>query len=313
MKKIYTLALIISLCIPGVSFAQNEFLNNSTDTALKVILLNLNSQVETFYNQKDSYKNVCKDSEVKNVLSDVKKYTKKKPKCVSNEESFVIASATKSSSKRFCMDINGISDLAWKHTSKDTVLTCEEHSEVSKEDHFLSGDINSKVKVVTYSSLADPFSRRFDKTIRDLSESYRDRVAFIFRHNPLGFIFQKADLAANATECIAHMSSEENFFSYVYDLFKAQDQIAGFKITEESLLDIAQNRYGMDKNKFKSCLSQKKYASKIKSDLKSIEGTELETGTPYSIVYGPKGTQKIIAGAQPYDAVKSVIEDLFSR
>ncbi len=313
MKKIHILALMIGVSIPGVLFAQSEFLNNGTDTALKVILLNLNSQVETFYDQTDSYKNVCKDSQVKNILSDVKRYTKKNPKCVSNEESFAISSVVKSPSKKFCIDMYGISNTAWRHTSRNTVLTCEESSVITKEDHFLSGDINSKVKVVTYASLEDPYSGRFDKTIRDLSESYGDRVAFIFRHNPLSPIFQKADLAANATECIAHMSSEENFFSYVYDVFKAQDKIDGFKITEESLLDIAQNRYGMDKNKFKTCLSQKKYASKIKSDLKSIEGTELNTGTPYSTVYGPKNAQKIIAGAQPYDVVKGIIENFLSK
>lgn len=311
MKKICTVALAISVCIPGVSFAQSNVLKNDTvDSQLEVLISNVNAQVEEFYNQKGSYKNVCKDPEVKEILAGFKKYTKKTPKCVSNKDSFVISSGIKSSLKKFCVDMRGVSYVAWKHTSLNTVLTCEEPYMVTKEDHFLSGDMNSKVKVVTYSSLEDPFSRQFDKTIRDLSEAYGDKVAFIFRHNPLSEIFLQADLAANASECVAHMSSKENFFSYVYGLFKAQDKIKDFKMTQEELISMAHSSYGIDKNKFKSCLSQKKYADKIKADKASIQGTELSTGTPYSIIYGPKGTQEIIAGAQPYSVVKNVIEDL---
>ncbi len=63
----------------------------------------------------------------------------------------------------------------------------------------------------------------------------------------------------------------------------------------------------INKKKFDQCLASGKYAAKVTNDLQSGQGAGV-SGTPSSFVIAPNGTQYRIAGAQPVDVVKALIE-----
>ena len=300
--------------------AQTSSHDLQADASIKANLSGLRAQAELFYdNTNYSYKNLCKDSRVKDILSEIKDASGKKIKCNSNKDNYAISSPLKSdSSIQYCVDSTGFAGNGTvvsknkTNTCKSQVLTSNKNNDVTKVDHFISGNINSQVKFVTYSSLEDPFSRQFDKTIRLLSKDYGNQVAFVFRHNPLDMLFKDANLAANAAECISKIGKEDYFSPYVSEIFKAQDEIENFEITKNTLSDLALD-FGVNKNKFNSCLAKSRYDSKIKSDLKKIEGTELANGVPYSVVYGSKNSEQIIAGAQSYEEVRRIIDSMLIK
>ncbi len=118
-------------------------------------------------------------------------------------------------------------------------------------------------------------------------------------------------MAANAAECIAKVGKEGYFSPYVYAIFKAQDKIDNFEINKDTLTNLALD-FGVNKNKFDSCLVNEKYSGKVESDIQKFykEGAQ---GIPASFVYGPKNSKQTIEGAQTYDEVKRIIDSLLMK
>lgn len=63
----------------------------------------------------------------------------------------------------------------------------------------------------------------------------------------------------------------------------------------------------INKKKFEQCLADNKYEARIASDIQSGQVAGV-SGTPSSFVIGANGTQYRITGAQPVEAVRSIIE-----
>lgn len=78
-----------------------------------------------------------------------------------------------------------------------------------------------------------------------------------------------------------------------------------------SLLPKIAGEVGLDQTQFQSCLSGDarggKYADHIEADYQDAVASG-GNGTPYSIVIAPNGQKFPISGAQPYSAVKQVVE-----
>ncbi len=68
---------------------------------------------------------------------------------------------------------------------------------------------------------------------------------------------------------------------------------------------------GLDRAKFEACLEGDsrggKYAAHIEADVQDAVASG-GTGTPFSLVIAPNGTTFPISGAQPYAALKSIID-----
>ena len=64
---------------------------------------------------------------------------------------------------------------------------------------------------------------------------------------------------------------------------------------------------GLDVGKFSTCLNSGKYAEHIREDIQDAGATG-GSGTPWSIVVAKSGKKYPLSGAQPYDAVKQLIE-----
>jgi len=77
------------------------------------------------------------------------------------------------------------------------------------------------------------------------------------------------------------------------------------------MIDIAAS-VGLDLKKFSSCVQEKKFAEKVEADVKEVQAAGV-SGTPYSVVIGPKGETIPIKGAFPYDTVEGVVKQLLGQ
>jgi predicted DsbA family dithiol-disulfide isomerase len=64
---------------------------------------------------------------------------------------------------------------------------------------------------------------------------------------------------------------------------------------------------GLDAAGFSACLASGRYAARVAEHLSNAIATGGE-GTPWSIVLTRNGTKYPLSGAQPYEAVKQLIE-----
>ena len=95
----------------------------------------------------------------------------------------------------------------------------------------------------------------------------------------------------------------------MYQVFLITTSNNGLDPTE--LSRIAQT-IGIDKTKFINCLASKKYDDRIaKNQQDGIDSCA--EGTPYSIIFTPKGNQVVVSGAQHYEDVKKIIDQALAE
>jgi protein-disulfide isomerase len=180
---------------------------------------------------------------------------------------------------------------------------------VSAEDH-VQGNPNAPVKVVEFSDFECPFCKSFHPTMKRIMDEYgKDgKVAWIYRHFPLDEIHSKARKEAQAAECANELGGNTAFWAFANRLFEIAP--SNNRLDLKLLPQIAQE-IGLDRTKFESCLAGDarggKYAAHIEANAQDAVASGA-TGTPYSLVIDAKGHFLPINGAQPYDAVKAIID-----
>ncbi len=180
---------------------------------------------------------------------------------------------------------------------------------VNGEDHIL-GNPDAPVKLIEFSDFECPFCKRFHPTMKRLMDEYGEdgKVAWVYRHFPLDASHSKARKEAQASECANELGGNEAFWAYTDRLYEVTPS--------NNRLDLAQlpriaQEIGLDRAAFEACLEGDsrggKYAAHIEADLQDATASG-GTGTPYSLVIAPNGKTFPINGAQPYAAVKLIID-----
>lgn len=181
---------------------------------------------------------------------------------------------------------------------------------VSKEDH-IRGNPDALVKLVEFSDLECPFCKRFHPTMQRIMDEYGEdgRVAWVYRHFPLDSIHSKARREAAAAELAGELGGNEKFWEYVDKIFEITP--SNNKLDLNLLVQIAED-IGLPRQPFEDFIKEDdvrggKYASHVEDDYQDSLASG-GTGTPYSVVIAPNGKKFSITGAQPYSAVRSIIE-----
>ncbi len=142
-----------------------------------------------------------------------------------------------------------------------------------EEGDAISGANDAKVKVVVYSDFQCPYSKIFQKSLRDNMKNYSDKAQFVFKQLPLDF-HKQAMNAALASECALE---QNKFWEYGDKLFDKQNEwgvlegTAKFKEYARLL--------GLNQAQFNSCLDDKKYQNKIDDSIAEAMNFGI-SGTP---------------------------------
>jgi protein-disulfide isomerase len=162
-----------------------------------------------------------------------------------------------------------------------------------------AGASDAKVTLVEFSDFQCPFCARFVSTLKQIEQTYGDRVQIVYRQYPIVSLHPNAFKAAEASLC----ANEQGKFWQIHDvMFQEQDRLS---VRELKLLG---GRLGMDQKKFDGCLDSGKYTEQVQNDL--AEGGKAGiTGTPALFVNGIP----IDGGAVPFETVKRAIDRELQR
>ena len=180
---------------------------------------------------------------------------------------------------------------------------------VNGEDHIL-GNPGAPVKLVEFSDFECPFCKRFHLTMKRLMDEYGEdgKVAWVYRHFPIDLIHSKARKEAQAAECASELGGNEAFWAYADRLYEVTPSNNRLDL---ALLPRIAEEIELDRAAFEACLGGDarggKYAAHIEADVQDATASG-GTGTPFSLVIAPNGKIFSVNGAQPYAAVKSIIE-----
>lgn len=204
----------------------------------------------------------------------------------------------------YALGRNATPQRAGSPPPEDNAVTgdIEKVKPVSASDHVL-GDAKAPVKIVEFSDPECPFCKRFQTTMHQAVKEFNGQVAWVYRHFPLDQLHSKARKETEAIECAGELGGNDKFWAYLDRLFEVTPSNNGLDPAE--LPKIA-DYVGLDRAKFEKCLSSGKYAKHVQEDLDDATASGGQ-GTPWSIVIASNGKKFALSGAQPYEAVKALI------
>ncbi len=169
---------------------------------------------------------------------------------------------------------------------------------IAKDDHVI-GDKNAAVTLYEYSDFQCPFCQRFHPSMQQLMDApeYKGKLRWVYRHFPLSF-HPNAMPAANAAECAAEQGK---FWEYSDELFKGQDSLS------DTFYGSLADKLKLNRGKFDSCYSAKKYQAKITADQTGGSAAGV-SGTPGTIIVDKNGGKQMVPGAVPYEQLKQMVD-----
>ena len=180
---------------------------------------------------------------------------------------------------------------------------------VTASDHLL-GNPEAPIIIVEYSDTECPFCKQFHATMHRIMDSYgrEGSVAWVYRHFPIAGLHPHAEKEAEAAECAAELGGSEAFWNYIDRIYAITPSNDGL---DPSLLPHIAFDVGLDRTLFKECLASGRHTDAVRQQIADAQAAG-GTGTPWSFILS-KGNVLPVEGAQPYAALREVIEALIQE
>jgi protein-disulfide isomerase len=159
------------------------------------------------------------------------------------------------------------------------------------------GNPKAKVVIQQFSDFQCPFCSRVEPTVKQIVDTYGDKVKIVWRNYPLPF-HQNAMPAAEASAEVYSQGGADKFWKYHAILFENQQALS-----RADLEKYAEQVGGINMAKFKTALDTNKHKAEVQADLDAVEKSGARIGTPSFFING-----KLLQGAQPFDAFKTEID-----
>ncbi len=166
---------------------------------------------------------------------------------------------------------------------------------VTVDDSPAKGPADALVTIVESSDFECPFCKRVTPTLKQVEETYRGKVRFVFKHNPLPF-HSRALPAAIATEEARAQGGDAKFWAM-------HDALFGAASLDEAAILQAAKEAGVDAAKVKDAMTSGRHKDRIERDQKLAQSVGAN-GTPSFFVNGRK-----LTGAQPFPAFQALIDE----
>ncbi len=170
-------------------------------------------------------------------------------------------------------------------------------TQVETGDAPAKGPSNAPVTIVEFSDFQCPFCGRSRATVKQILETYGDKVRYVFRDFPLSF--HKQSLKAHEA---AHCANEQNkFWEMNAKLFESQTAL------DVPQLKVYAKDLGLDQKAFDECLDSGKHTKRVEADVEYGASVGV-SGTPAFFVNGIP-----VTGARPFSDFKQIIDDELKR
>jgi protein-disulfide isomerase len=169
--------------------------------------------------------------------------------------------------------------------------------EVTADDPSI-GPSSAPVTLVEFSDFQCPFCQRVAPTLKQVKQTYGDKVRVVWKDFPLTQIHPQAFKAGEAAHCAA---DQGKFWEYHDRLFANQQALQPTDLKKHAA-DL-----GLDAAAFGACLDSSKHGERVRDGV--AEGSRLGVNsTPTIYING-----RVLSGAQPYDVIAAVIDEELSK
>jgi protein-disulfide isomerase len=194
-------------------------------------------------------------------------------------------------------------------TEEDAGVTEQAPRSVTDAD-YIRGNPNAPILMIEYSDYDCPFCKQYHATLNQIMDEYgiSGKVAWAYRQFPLAELHPNSPKISEAALCVGKLGGNEAFWKFTDAVYGSRDIDEATNIIK--LPDLAEAA-GVTKDTYTSCINGSEMEEKVMADIKDGYNAGAR-GTPYTIlIVGDQ--QAVISGAQPYDVVKGIVQNLIDQ
>jgi protein-disulfide isomerase len=169
---------------------------------------------------------------------------------------------------------------------------------VASEGFPSRGPRNAPVTIVEFSDFQCPYCFVFHNTLRQVEETYGEKIRLVYRQFPLTSIHPRAYDAALASLC----AEEQGSFWEMHDAMFANQHAL-----ERDQLKSTARELGLDGDDFDRCLDLDEPADEVTADLRAGQSVGVQ-GTPATFING-----RFVNGAKSFEEVAAIIDEELAR
>jgi protein-disulfide isomerase len=155
------------------------------------------------------------------------------------------------------------------------------------------GPVDAPIQIVEFSDFQCPFCQRVGPALKQMLDTYGDRVHLVYREYPLPN-HPHAKLASEAGLCA---NEQGKFWAFHDRLFANQQRLGGSDLKQHAVA------LGLDAARFNACIDSHKHAKQVEGDISAGNDVGVN-GTPAFFING-----RAISGAQPFEEFKKIIDE----
>jgi protein-disulfide isomerase len=195
-------------------------------------------------------------------------------------------------------------------TNPDTAVMQSGVARAVDSNDYIRGNPNAPILMVEYSDYDCPYCKQYHTTMNQIMDEYgvTGKLAWVYRQLPIGQLHPNAPKISEAALCVGSLGGNEAFWNFTDMIFDRRDINSQTNVTK--LPEYAATA-GVKQTDYAKCMSDGDMKDTLDSSIEDAFNAGAQ-GTPYTIlIVGDQ--QAVISGAQPYDTVKGIIENLLDQ
>jgi protein-disulfide isomerase len=175
---------------------------------------------------------------------------------------------------------------------------------------FIQGNPNAPILIVEYSDYDCPFCKQYHDTLSQIMEEYgvTGRVAWVYRQYPIGQLHPNSPNVSKAALCVGSLGGGDAFWKFTDMIFENRELD---EPTNPIKLPDYASEAGVSKDEYFACLDSNKMEDPLKQSVADAFDIGAR-GTPYTVIM-VGNEQAVVNGAQSYEVVKSIIDNLIRQ
>lgn len=178
------------------------------------------------------------------------------------------------------------------------------------ENDYIRGNPNAPILMVEYSDYDCPFCKQYHATMNAIMDEYgvNGQLAWVYRQFPTAQLHPNSPKISKAALCVGDLGGNDAFWTFTDLIFDDRDIDVPTNVTKLPQYAVAA---GVSQEDYIACMSKPEMEKAVERDIADGFNSGAR-GTPYTVLI-VGNQQAVISGAQPYETVKAIVENLIQQ
>ncbi|MBP6924001.1 MAG: thioredoxin domain-containing protein [Candidatus Pacebacteria bacterium] len=175
---------------------------------------------------------------------------------------------------------------------------------------YIKGNPNAPILIVEYSDYDCPYCKQYHTTLKQIMDEYaiNGRVAWVYRQFPIQQLHPNSPKISEAALCAGSLGGNDAFWKFtdlVFEEREIDEPTNSIKLPEYA------EKAGVNRSEFEACVSSGKMEEQVRNSVEDAFDIGAR-GTPYTVIM-VGSEQAVINGAQSYETVKGILDNLIGQ